>query len=144
MRHLAALTITALVAACSQGPVNPPTEPAEPVGPPAAAPGPSGVGPASFVGRWAADPSWCVDPVGAERPIEISLTRFEGYENGCDITTVTESQGGYDVTLACEAEGQTTTERARLVAADDRLTLTWLDRAATVVNLTRCPATPAS
>lgn len=129
-----------LLAACGDGASAPPTGSPDPSAPPAPEqPTSPGAGPASFVGLWAADPAWCANTAGAERPIAISLTRFEGYENGCDIDSVDETLGGYDVGLTCEAEGQTTSERARMVVSGDRLQLTWLDRSATAVSLTRCP-----
>jgi len=99
-----------------------------------------GAGPASFVGRWAADITWCSSTTGAERPIEITTTRFEGYENSCSIDRIHEEAGGYDATLTCEAEGMTAQERVRLAVQGDSLRLTWPDRNGAVVLLTRCGA----
>lgn len=138
------------LAACERQTVNPPTEPADPVqttevAPPPSAPpgvGPSmpGAGPASFVGRWAGNAAWCANTSGPERPINITPLRFEGYENSCAITSLEQVSEGYELTLACQAEGQTTRERVRLSAQDDVLRLTWLNRNDAVVQLTRCPA----
>lgn len=147
------LTLLAVfaVAACGPGEPNPPTQPAEPVdtpdaaAPPATPPpglGPSlpGGGPRNFVGRWAADVSWCPNTTGVERPIEITTTRFEGYENSCSIDRIDENAGGYDAALTCQAEGATARERVRMAVQGDSLRLTWPDRDGAVVVLTRCGA----
>ena len=78
-----------------------------------------GSGPASFVGLWAANRAWCANPRGAERPIEISTTRFEGYENSCGILSVNQVADGYEAGLACSAEGQTSRERVRMNVQGD-------------------------
>lgn len=154
-RTLPILALTALLAACGQPNVNPPTEPAEPITGPAAEPpkdtgGPRpGTGAASFVGRWAADPAWCANTSGAERAIEITPTRFDGYENDCMIVSVDERPGGWTANLRCESEGQTRHERVQVAVADSVLDLTYLDRDGAAVKLTRCPvpepvAAPAS
>lgn len=138
------------VAACGQSETNPPTAPAEPIDTPAAsvappAPPPGvgpimpGSGPQTFVGRWVADAAWCANTQGAERPIEITTTRFEGYENSCAITSLDEVEDGYQAALSCTAEGQTSNERVRMAVRDDGLRLTWPDRNGAVVLLTRCP-----
>lgn len=142
-----ALAVLALLTACGeQGPVNPPTEPAQPievVDP--AAPAADGTvsmipgrGPTSFVGRWAADVAWCAAPQGAERPIDITPTRFEGYENSCEIAAIDEVVDGYIATLACSAEGTTTSERVRFQVTGDVMRLTWLDRGTAAVTLRKC------
>lgn len=147
---LSALTL----AACGRSEVNPPTEPAAPIvtpesqAPPAAPP-PGvgsimpGSGPQTFVGRWAADPAWCANATGAERPIEITPTRFEGYENSCGIVSINQVSDGYEASLACAAEGQTSSERIRMAVQGEAMRLTWLNRNNAVVSLVRCPA-PAS
>ncbi len=135
------------LAACGRSEVNPPTEPADPVPTPdqpsvqlpGRTPTLPGRAPVSFVGRWAAQPGWCGNTTGAEQAIEISTTRFEGYENGCDITRIDEVRGGYVVGLACEAEGVSTIERAGFSASGRTLTVTWLDRASMKTEFTRCP-----
>ena len=142
------LALSALLAACGdRRDVNPPTEPAQTVGRASSAPsaGPSsiaanlpGAGPANFVGRWSANVEWCAAPRGDQRPIEITTTRFEGYENSCDITRIDQRDGGYEAALACVAEGQTSNERVRMVVDDQVMTLTYLDRNNGQVALTRC------
>jgi hypothetical protein len=136
--------------ACGPSGVNPPDEPARPVQSPEAlqeieAPGPSSLasrGAKSFVGRWAANAAWCADPGGDERPIEITPMRFEGYENSCDIASITEVASGYDAALVCAAEGQTRRERVRLAVSGDMLTLVYLDRGNALIRLGRCPGSP--
>lgn len=140
--------IALLLAACGQPAVNDPTEPAAPIPTPdqpetVPVPGRTptlpGRGPTSFVGRWAARATWCGNTVGPEQAIEISTTRFEGYENGCDIARIGEVPGGYIADVACQAEGETTRERLRMSVADQTLTLTWIDRSDVRTELKRCP-----
>lgn len=143
-----------LIAACDRQTVNPPTEPAAPitsaeVAPPA--PTPPGVGtvmpgagPASFVGRWAGNLAWCANTSGAEQPVTLTPLRFDGYGNSCAITSLEQVIDGYEVTLACQAEGGASRERLRLSVQDDVLRLTWLNRNEAVVLLRRCPAVPAA
>ena len=148
-----ALTTILMLGACDRQTVNPPTEPAEAiatseVAPPAPSPpgvGPSlpGAGPQSFVGRWAAETAWCNNTTGPQRPITITPLRVEGYENSCAITTLDEVVDGYEVALACQAEGAATGERVRLSVQDEVLRLTWLNRNDAVVLLKRCPAAAA-
>ncbi|RZJ19655.1 MAG: hypothetical protein EON91_00025 [Brevundimonas sp.] len=146
MRY-AALLLMAGLAACGREPVNPPTEPAAPVAEtpgeplppqPGLTPTVPGTGPASFVGRWAADAAWCAAPKGAERPIEITPQRFEGYENSCAIDAINQTAGAYDATLTCQSEGGTRRERVRMAASGQNMTLTWLNRQGAQVSLTKC------
>ncbi|WP_426027756.1 hypothetical protein [Brevundimonas sp. TWP2-3-4b2] len=138
------------LAACGQSGVNPPTAPAAPINTPEAeAPPPTpppgvgsimpGSGPQTFIGLWAANRAWCINPAGAQRPIAISTTRFEGYENSCGIVSVSQVADGYEVSLACAAEGQTSSERVRMNVQGDNMRLTWLNRNSAVVSLARCP-----
>lgn len=149
LRHLTVPLLTVIVAACGQSETNAPTEPARPVDTPAAdAPPPEpapgvgsvmpGTGAQSFVGRWAADVSWCPNEQGPQQPIEITTTRFEGYENSCAIAQIDEAEGGYVAYLTCEADGTTSRERVRLAASGQTLRLTWVDRDAATVTLTKC------
>ncbi|MBU1345636.1 MAG: hypothetical protein KKA16_01655 [Alphaproteobacteria bacterium] len=148
MTRIALIVCAALAtAACGEsGPVNPPTEPADPVTQiDPAAPSDGGMmsmlpgrGPTSFVGRWAADVSWCAAPQGDRRPIEITATRFQGYENSCEIAAVDEVADGYVATLACVSEGTARSERAKFAVTEDVLRLTWLDRGGDPVTLRKC------
>lgn len=141
----------AVLAACEGESVNPPTQPARPVtaedgsapappSPPGANPAMPGSGPATFVGTWAAETSWCANTTGDRRPITITTMRFEGYENSCAISSLDQVADGYEATLACQSEGVTTRERIRLTAQGETLRLTWLTRENAVVVLRRCPA----
>lgn len=137
------------VAACDAGETNPPTDPAEPIATPEASGSPTvpppgagsvlpGAGPANFVGRWAADVSWCPNTQGPERPIEITTTSFEGYENSCAIGRITGVTGGYELDLTCTAEGTVSNERVRTAVSGQAMRLTWLNRDDAAVNLTKC------
>ncbi|HEY0600819.1 hypothetical protein [Brevundimonas sp.] len=137
------------VAACGPGEPNPPTAPAEPIDTPDAATPPTappagagtilpGTGPRSFVGRWAADVSWCPNTTGPQRPIEITTTRFEGYENSCAIGSVDQIADGYEVAVTCTAEGAISNERLRMMVSGQTMRLTWLNRDNAVVTLTKC------
>lgn len=149
MRWLLTMIAPLALAACERAAVNPPTEPARPVeGPRAAAPPPErppdaespapGAGPTSFVGRWAAEAEWCANPRGDRTPITITSSRFEGYENRCDITRIEQTTGAYVAHLSCQSEGLHRTERVRLAATDQTLDVTWLDRSDRPVRLLRC------
>ena len=149
LRITASLLAVFALAACGPGEPNPPTEPADPIDTPEAAAPPAaqspgaggalpGTGPRSFVGRWAADVSWCPNTTGPQRPIEITTTRFEGYENSCAIGQVSQVAEGYDVALTCTAEGTVSSERVRMSVAGQTMRLTWLDRDGAVVTLTKC------
>jgi len=147
LRLLCASGLLLTLAACGDnGPVNPPTEPAaavtveDPSAPPARGQTSMlpGRGATSFVGRWAGDVSWCAAPQGERRPIEISSTRFEGYENSCEIAAVEEVADGYVATLACVSEGAARSERVRFQVADNIMRLSYLDRAADPVTLKKC------
>ena len=148
--RLALLPVLAL-AACGGSETNPPTEPAAPIDTPEAAapppPPPPGVGsimpgsgPQTFVGRWAANAAWCTNSQGAERPIEITTTRFEGYENSCGIVSISQVSDGYQAALACASEGQTSSERIRMAVQGEGMRLIWLNRNNAVISLVRCPA----
>ena len=149
IRSRFSLLAAVALAACGQGEPNPPTQPAEPVDTAGAAIPPSapppgagsilpGTGPRSFVGRWAADVSWCPHTTGPQRPIEITTTRFEGYENSCAIGSVDQVTDGYEAALTCLAEGEASTERVRMAVSGQVMRLTWLNRDNAVVTLTKC------
>ncbi|RZJ86689.1 MAG: hypothetical protein EON88_24205 [Brevundimonas sp.] len=126
-----------LTACGQQTDVNPPTEPAAALTTPEALQpvenaGPSvslpGTGPASFVGRWAADPRQCPDGQVPDQAITITPYAFQGYENRCDLMRIDELPGGYEVALRCQSEGRMTQERARFASTGPTLDILWLDR----------------
>ena len=152
VKRLAFLSVLVL-AGCGPSETNPPTRPAAPIDTPEAEAPPAtpppgvgsimpGSGPQTFVGRWAANAAWCGNTQGAERAIEISTTRFEGYENSCGIQSIRQVSDGYQASLVCAAEGQTTNEQVRMAVHGDAVRLTWLNRNNAVVTLARCPAPP--
>ena len=139
-----------MLAGCGPSDTNPPTDPAAPIDTPEAqAPPPipppgvgsimPGSGPQTPVGRWAANPAWCANAQGPERPIEITTTRFEGYENSCGIVSIAQVADGYQATLACASEGQTSNERIRMAVQGESMRLTWRNRNNAVISLVRCP-----
>ena len=145
------ILVVFVLAGCGQSEINAPTDPAAPIDTPEAeAPAPTpppgvgsimpGSGPQTFVGRWAANAAWCANPQGPERPIEITTTRFEGYENSCGILSISQVADGYEAVLACASEGQTSSERIRMAVQGDSMRLTWLNRNNAVISLARCPA----
>ncbi|WP_309629646.1 hypothetical protein [Brevundimonas sp.] len=149
LRLYAPAALVLLLGGCGEdGPKNPPTEPAAPitVENPSAPPARGqtsmlpGRGATSFVGRWAADVSWCAAPQGERRPIEITSTRFVGYENACRIAAVDEVADGYVATLACMSEGTARSERVRFQVTQDVMRLSYLDRAGDPVTLRKCTA----
>jgi hypothetical protein len=148
-KYLALLPVL-MLAACGPSETNPPTDPAAPIDtpeaqspPPAPPPGVGsilpGAGPQTFVGHWSANKAWCANPQGPERPIEITTTRFEGYENSCGILSISQVADGYEAALACASEGQTSSERIRMAVQGEKMTLTWLNRNNAVISLARCP-----
>lgn len=150
MMRLSFLSVLVLgLTACGQPATNDPTNPAAAVTtleadapPPPPAPGIGsvmpGTGPQSFVGRWAADVSWCVNTTGPEQPIEITPVSFKGYENSCTIAEIDQAADGYVATLRCESEGARAIERLKMSASGQALRLIWLDRDNAMVNLTKC------
>lgn len=143
------LAVLILVAGCGSEDANGPTNPAQPIDTPEAAAPPNapppgvgtvmpGSGPETFVGRWAADVSWCPNTTGPERAIEITPTRFQGYENTCVIASVDQIEGGYEAAMVCEAEGVRSQERIRMAVRGQSMRLTWLNRDGAVVSLSKC------
>ncbi|MDP2765283.1 MAG: hypothetical protein Q8O54_10665, partial [Brevundimonas sp.] len=73
-------------------------------------------------------------------PIRISETRFEGYENSCDVVQIDGGGSSWTATLSCKGEGQTSSERVRMDVDGDTMALSYADRGGQGVTLTRCPA----
>lgn len=147
---LPVLAAAAFLSACGNGDVNPPSDHAEPLQTPDAmepvqSKGPSILatrGPRSFVGIWAANPTWCTQPDGQHSPVRITPMRFEAYQNSCDIASIQETGSGYAATLACVSNGRTTTERVHMSSSGDVLNLAYLDQDRGAVKLARCPNSP--
>ena len=140
-RYLILPAAVLALAACepaAEAPEAPPAEPSAgaPVTPePTPEPIPT---PAAYVGAWAADPAWCENTTGPERPVRITATRFEGYENSCDMTEVQPADGGWTATFTCQAEGMTNVESVDMRPSGDQLELTWIGSGQSV-TFTRCP-----
>lgn len=152
---LAALAMSALAACGGNTPAAPSEQNAEapaaeaPAAPqpaaPRPAPAPEGTAAseqavAPMIGTWAADLANCQN--GA---ITITETRFEGAENGCDITSIVDNgDGSFTASLACTGEGATAGERISMVPlfapTGEGIGLTYLDRGNEQVTVLRCVA----
>lgn len=144
---LAALAVTA----CSQEPPAAPETPAPgasdaptptPAPTPEPAPSPNTPSPdAPYVGIWAGPQADCANaPATGERaPIQITRTQFLGYENRCDIRSVTRTSEGFDAVLSCESEGVSSTERLGLTVNADTLDIAYRDRDGATASFRRCP-----
>jgi hypothetical protein len=89
-------------------------------------------------GVWAADLGSC------ERgAIEISQTRFDGAENGCDIISFVDTGNwNFVATLSCPSQGQAVQERIGMVPlyapSGEAIGMTYLDRNNQAVTVYRC------
>lgn len=125
IRAIAILSSASMaLAACTDAPVTAP-EPAPQL---------------AFVGTWAADAEWCSNtPMTTDRvPVRISETRFEGYENSCDIIALDETGEGWDAQMICMAEGMEYRHTVRMAVQGDTLRLTYLERGTEPITLVRC------
>lgn len=109
---------------------------------PAAGPAPSAETLAPVTGAWSADLAGCTSPNAV---VEITAERFEGYENSCAFTAMSDDgSGNITATMSCEAEGATTDERVLLrplfAPTGEGLELSYLDRDGEPVTLLRCNA----
>ncbi len=99
---------------------------------------------APFEGIWAHDPEWCAqaDRIGSVTPAPIRITAeaFQGYENRCDITEVTEIEdlNAWQLSMTCMAEGMESEENRLLMLAEDRIWM-WFG-AGEPVSFERCEA----
>ncbi|RYE10225.1 MAG: hypothetical protein EOP22_05740 [Hyphomicrobiales bacterium] len=135
-----------LLAACGGEPA--PTPPAASAAAPAATP--AVAAPASdellapLFGTWALDPSQCGGPV-----LKISKARFEGAENGCDISGFTDNgDGTFTAAMSCTAEGQTAGESIKMrpifAPTGEGIDLTYVDRDNLETTVLRCPEPAAA
>ncbi|SFZ82179.1 hypothetical protein SAMN02983003_0923 [Devosia enhydra] len=93
-------------------------------------------------GQWAADLAWCRDQTNGS-PITITSERFEGAENDCAMSGVTDNgDGSYSTSLACQGEGQQTTEPLVMTPifspSGEGLVLRYPDRGGEATTLYRC------
>jgi hypothetical protein len=88
--------------------------------------------------------TWAADLRNCERgAINISRTRFEGAENGCDITSLVDTGNwNFVATLACTSQGQSVRERIGMIPlyspTGEAVGLTYLDRDNQSVTVYRC------
>ena len=77
-----------------------------------------------YIGAWGADEAACNAAPGRPGPIVFTAERYLGYENACDITADEEgTDGGWRLSMICEAEGVTVEEIADVDIDGDRLRL---------------------
>ncbi|MFK7938488.1 MAG: hypothetical protein AB8B82_03855 [Roseovarius sp.] len=95
-------------------------------------------------GIWSADPAWCVhaDRIGSVTPAPILLSKAEmlGYENSCEIVTVTEitELNAWKIQTTCFSEGDSY-EDARLVMIDGDTMFMWFG-GEEPIRFDRCPS----
>jgi len=170
LRLILILAVPALLAACDNPPPPPQPPAPTPVAPaaetqpapsaplPAAAPetevalvapnpAPSSSRPLSAAQQADFEPlfgTWATDLNNCDRgAITISQSRFEGAENGCDITALVDSGNwNFVASLSCTSQGQTARERIAMVPlfapTGEGIGLTYLDRDNQQVTVLRC------
>jgi hypothetical protein len=99
---------------------------------------------APLFGTWALDPAQCGGQV-----LKISKSRFEGAENGCDISGYTDNgDGSYTAAMSCTAEGQTASESIKMrpifTPTGEGIDLTYLNRENLTTTVLRCPEPAAA
>jgi predicted small lipoprotein YifL len=96
-------------------------------------------------GTWALDPAQCGGQV-----LKISRARFEGAENGCDISGYTDNgDGTYTAAMSCVSQGQTANESIKMrpvfAPTGEGIELTYVNRDNLASTVLRCPEpTPAN
>ena len=95
--------------------------------------------------------TWGLDPAMCDQTLKISRTRFEGAENGCDISSFTDNgDGTYTAAMTCLSEGQTAEEQIKMrpvfAPSGEGVELTYLNRDNLETLLLRCagPDAPAN
>jgi hypothetical protein len=91
--------------------------------------------------------TWALNPNQCEQNIKISKTRFEGAENGCDITSFGDNgDGSFTAAMSCLSQGQTANEqivmRPVFAPTGEGVELTYVNRDNLQTLLLRC-AEPA-
>jgi hypothetical protein len=91
-----------------------------------------------YVGRWAAERSWCANRPGTtdELPVRFSARAFEGFELSCRFVRVEGGKGRWEIAARCEGEGMT--EQRRFVLVRDRKGLVWREPGRPDFRLVRC------
>lgn len=149
-RLIVSVALVSLLAACDNSPKPPPAQqaatPAAPAPATAAAPASpsapavaaSNEATAPLMGSWAADLAAC-----GSAAITISATRFDGAENKCEITSLTDNgDGSFTANLSCTGEGAAASERISMrplfAPTGEGIGLTYLDRGNTETTVLRC------
>lgn len=143
---LGATSLLLVLAACgsNEAPAPAPT-PSSPAAEAAAAPAAaSDEALAPLFGTWALDPAQCDGPV-----LRISQTRFEGAENGCDISGYTDNgDGTFTAVMTCMGGGQAVSEsimmRPLYAPTGEGIDLTYLNRDNLETTVLRCPEPAAA
>jgi hypothetical protein len=143
---IAASLLSALfLSGCGNNPSPPPAEPS--------APAPAEPSSQPVVADDAAlEPlfgTWGLDPNSCEQTLKISKTRFEGAENGCDISSFSDNgDGSFTAAMSCSSQGQTAEERIKMrpvfAPAGEGVELTYLNRDNLETLLLRCPDAPSN
>lgn len=139
LRIAIAGSILAITLAACGGPAEAPPATAEAPAPPAAS-----EALAALFGTWALSPAQCSSQV-----LRISQTRFEGAENGCDITGYADNgDTTFTASMNCTGEGQTVSESIKMrpiyTPTGAGIELTYLDRDNMQTTVLRCPEPAAT
>jgi hypothetical protein len=99
---------------------------------------------APLFGTWALDPAQCGGQV-----LKISKSRFEGAENGCDISGYTDNgDGTFTAAMSCTSQGTTAEESIQMrpvfAPTGEGVELTYLNRDNLASTVLRCPEPAAS
>lgn len=99
---------------------------------------------APLFGTWALDPKQCGGQV-----LKISKTRFEGADNGCDISGYTDNgDGTYTAAMSCTSGGQTAAENIQMrpifAPTGEGIDLVYLNRDNLATTVLRCPEPAAA
>ena len=85
--------------------------------------------------------SWGLDPAACTQTLKISKTRFEGAENGCDITGYSDNgDGSYTAVVACGSAQEQIKMRPVFAPTGEGIELTYLNRDNQETLVLRCEA----
>jgi hypothetical protein len=89
--------------------------------------------------------SWGLDPAACTQTLEISKTRFEGAENGCDIAGYTDNgDGSYTASLTCGTTQEQIRMRPVFAPTGEGIELTYLNRNNQETLVLRCAEAEAA
>jgi hypothetical protein len=82
---------------------------------------------------------WGLNPAACTQTLKISKTRFEGAENGCDITGYTDNgDGSYTAALTCGSAQEQIKMRPVFAPTGEGIELTYLNRENQETLVLRC------